>query len=130
MSETAAVIDYTNHRGERALRPIEPMRIVFGSTPWHPDPQWLLEAWDITKNALRSFALTGMPGWHPPAGATAEASLAKQLQRSMERNARMVNRLKKLADKLTEDAGSCAEEHTRECRSALESILKDEEPAW
>lgn len=59
-----------------------------------------------------------------------EDSIVRQLQRSMERNARMVNRLKKLADKLTEDAGSCAEEHARECRSAIESILKDEEPTW
>lgn len=57
-------------------------------------------------------------------------SLAKQLQRSMERNARMVNRLQRLAGKLTEDAGSFAEEHALECRLALESILKDEEPIW
>jgi len=123
MSETAVVIDYTNYRGERALRPIEPTRISFGSTPWHPDPQWLLEAWDITKNVHRTFALNGIPGWYPPAGATAEASLAKQLQRSMERNARMVNRLQKLRTSRLLIDGDLALAH-------IEAILKDEEPSW
>lgn len=120
MSETAVVIDYTNYRGERALRPIEPTRILFGSTPWHPDPQWLLEAWDITKNEHRSFALNGIPGWHMPKQATIEASIARQLQASMERNSRMVNRLQKL------------QRHTDAVwvSRSIEAILKDEEPTW
>ena len=125
MSETAVVIDYTNYRGERALRPIEPARIVFGATPWHPEKQWLLEAFDIVKNEHRSFALAGVPGWFTPNLATVEASLAKQLQGSMERNARMVTRLKKLRERLNVDDDVNAASVV-----ALDCILKDEEPTW
>lgn len=51
-----------------------------------------------------------------------DASLARQLQRSMERNARMVNRLQKLA-KTFADASS-------ETPAAIAAIIKDEEPTW
>lgn len=122
MSETAVVIDYTNYNGERARRAIEPARIVFGSTPWHPEPQWLLEAFDIVKNDHRSFALNQVHAWQPPKEATVEASLAKQLQRSMERNARMVNRLKELRAQCNdfEPRNSIIED--------LDAILNDKEP--
>lgn len=56
-------IDYTNHRGERALRKIIPKTIEFGSTEWHPTGQWLLNAWDIDKMADRSFAMNQIHSW-------------------------------------------------------------------
>lgn len=56
------VIDYTNHRGERALRRVVPQRIWFGSTPWHPEKQWLMEAFDLDRQAQRDFALTDIQG--------------------------------------------------------------------
>lgn len=128
------MIDYTNHAGVRAVREIIPLLngIRFGSTDWHHEPQWLLDAHDVGKDDMRTFAMKDIHSWAPKESASGRAmeAIARQLHRSMERNARMVNRLKKLADKLTEDAGSCAEEHARECRSAIESILKDEEPTW
>lgn len=49
-------------------------------------------------------------------------SIAKQLQRSMERNARMVNRLTKLAKTFADPAS--------ETPAAIAAILKDEEPTW
>lgn len=48
---------YTNHRGERAVRRLITERLYFGTSPWHPEPQWLLDAWDCEKQANRTFAL-------------------------------------------------------------------------
>lgn len=50
-------LTYRNWRGEVAERAIIPRRVWFGSTDWHPEPQWLLTAWDVEKNAERDFAL-------------------------------------------------------------------------
>ena len=121
MSKTAVVIDYTNHRGERARRPIEPERILFGATSWHPQEQWLLEAFDVVRGEKRLFALDHVHAWQPPKEATIDASIAKQLQASIERNARMVGRLKKLR-------GAFA--YNVDVDSAIDAILKDEEPTW
>jgi hypothetical protein len=51
------IIGYTNYRGEYAERRIIPSHIWFGKTEWHPEPQWLLHALDLDKNATRDFAL-------------------------------------------------------------------------
>lgn len=48
---------YRNHRGDVANRRIRPFRVRYGETQWHPRPQWLLECWDVEKNAARTFAL-------------------------------------------------------------------------
>ena len=53
---------YTNHRGETARRCVKIVSIYHGSTEWHPEPQWLLRAWDLDKEANRDFALSGI---HP-----------------------------------------------------------------
>lgn len=50
-------LPYKNWRGEISTRKIQPIRLEFGATEWHPEPQWLLVATDIEKNAERSFAL-------------------------------------------------------------------------
>lgn len=57
------LIDYTNHRGERAERQIIPIRIFFSYTDWHPEEQWLLAAWDVDKKADRLFALKNIHSW-------------------------------------------------------------------
>lgn len=54
---------YTNYRGETALRAIIPERLYFGSTEWHPEPQWLLEATDVEKDQSRSFAMKDVRAW-------------------------------------------------------------------
>ncbi|MGV3721359.1 MAG: hypothetical protein ACO1SX_10670 [Actinomycetota bacterium] len=59
----SVVIDYTNWRGERAKREILPFRLWFGSNDWHPEPQWLLDAWDAEKDELRIFAMRGIHAW-------------------------------------------------------------------
>ncbi|MEU1237895.1 hypothetical protein ABZ399_27340 [Micromonospora aurantiaca] len=52
----AVYILYRNYRGETARRYILPMRVWFGLTEWHGEPQWLLDAVDLEKDAERSFA--------------------------------------------------------------------------
>jgi hypothetical protein len=61
------VIDYANWRGERAMRRIVPTgAMFFGSNEWHKEPQWLIEALDVEKNAFRHFALSGIRSWAAP----------------------------------------------------------------
>lgn len=48
---------YKNHCGETAVRRLIPIKIYFGYTGWHPDEQWLLEAYDVGKGANRTYAL-------------------------------------------------------------------------
>lgn len=50
-------ITYRNYRGETAERRIIPRKIWFGSTEWHPERQWMMDAIDVEKNAVRSFAM-------------------------------------------------------------------------
>jgi hypothetical protein len=59
---------YTNHRGETATRRVIPQGVGFLATEWHPEPQWLLHAYDLDRGADRSFALAGISGWSPAAG--------------------------------------------------------------
>jgi predicted DNA-binding transcriptional regulator YafY len=50
-------IDYTNYKGERSVRTIRPICIWFGSTEYHKEPQFLLNALDVDKNEERDFAM-------------------------------------------------------------------------
>ncbi|WP_287206617.1 hypothetical protein [Mesorhizobium sp.] len=52
-------VHYTNWRGETSLRTITPSSVYYGSSEWHPEPQWLLTAYDHDKLAVRDFALKG-----------------------------------------------------------------------
>lgn len=63
MSEPIVTIIYTNYRKETAERKIIPKKIWFGSTEWHPEEQWLLEALDVAKNEDRNFAMKDIKSW-------------------------------------------------------------------
>jgi predicted DNA-binding transcriptional regulator YafY len=56
-------IEYTNYRGDTSVRRILPLRLWFGSTEWHPSPQWHLDASDLDKDATRSFVLSQIHSW-------------------------------------------------------------------
>jgi predicted DNA-binding transcriptional regulator YafY len=56
-------IDYVNYRGERSLRNIVPQRCYLGEVEWHPGPQWIIDAWDVDKAAVRSFAVCDIQRW-------------------------------------------------------------------
>ena len=62
-------IDFTNHKGLRAIRRVIPQEIWIGETQWHPahlhGPQWFLRAWDEDKDAERDFPMAGVHGWYP-----------------------------------------------------------------
>ncbi len=64
-SGTVVCIDYTNYRGERAIRRIRPIKIEYESNEWHEERQWLLYATDLDKeNAVRTFALENIHSWN------------------------------------------------------------------
>jgi predicted DNA-binding transcriptional regulator YafY len=65
MNSTAVIIDYTNHRGQRSMRIINPKTIVWKSSDWHSEPQWILDAWDYDKVADREFAMKDIHSWKP-----------------------------------------------------------------
>jgi len=48
---------YNNHQGKISTRTVMPISIKYISTEYHPDQQWILEAFDLDKSANRSFAL-------------------------------------------------------------------------
>jgi predicted DNA-binding transcriptional regulator YafY len=54
---------YTNHKGEVASRLVRPIRLWWGSTAWHREAQWLLEAFDLDKRATRDFAMSELRDW-------------------------------------------------------------------
>ncbi len=57
------VFRYRNHAGEVAVRRVVPYRLWYGSTEWHPQPQWLLAACDLDRQAIRDFALSDILSW-------------------------------------------------------------------
>ena len=54
------LIDYTNWRGERAVREVVPISMKFGANEWHPQEQWMMLAHDIAKDESRWFAMSGI----------------------------------------------------------------------
>lgn len=69
-------IGYTNYRGEFAVRCIVPISFWYGSTDWHPDPQWLVKAYDADKGAERDFAFKDFSALTSPASGEREAATA------------------------------------------------------
>jgi predicted DNA-binding transcriptional regulator YafY len=61
------VIDYTNHRGERSKRVIEPLaeHFHYARNDYHTEPQWLLDAFDVCKGEMRTFAVKDIHSWQP-----------------------------------------------------------------
>lgn len=51
---------YKNWKGVVSSRDIVPKRLYWGATPFHPKPQWILTAWDESKQDYRDFALKDM----------------------------------------------------------------------
>ena len=58
------VLDYTNYRGERSLRRVQPLGgLAWSASPEHEEPQWLLECWDLDKQAHRTYAMADIHSW-------------------------------------------------------------------
>lgn len=51
---------YVNYRGESSIRNVNPRGVRFGTSEWHKEPQWLMEAWDLDRREKREFAMKDM----------------------------------------------------------------------
>lgn len=49
---------YVNHSGVLMIRSVVPLRIFFGTSLYYTEPQWLMEAFDLDRNANRTFAMS------------------------------------------------------------------------
>lgn len=56
-------INYTNWQGETRDRIIKPLSMFFGSTDYHKEKQWLLNAYDLEKKATRTFSMKDIHKW-------------------------------------------------------------------
>ena len=50
---------YKNYRGEIAVRKFIPLRLRFGESEYHTGKQYFLEVYDVEKEDLRTYALSG-----------------------------------------------------------------------
>jgi len=50
-------VKYKNWQGEISIRTIIPQNIYYGNTEYHKEDQWLLEVWDVEKDAPRTYAM-------------------------------------------------------------------------
>ena len=66
MTSVRVTFTYKNHRGETSTRLVVPIMIAFGTTMFHSKPQWLLHAWDVNKEAERTFAMKDIKDWEVP----------------------------------------------------------------
>lgn len=56
--QTPMTFTYKNWRGEVATRTALPVgTLERKATEFHPEPQWIMRAWDYEKQAYRDFAL-------------------------------------------------------------------------
>ncbi len=63
MDKKIVSIVYTNWKGVTSERNIIPKNIFWGSTEWHKEEQWLLNAFDVDKQEDRAFALKDITSW-------------------------------------------------------------------
>ncbi len=63
--QRAVVIDYTDNTGSRAKRPVLPVKVWYGVTIHHPQPQWFLRALCLERKVDRDFALKDIASWAP-----------------------------------------------------------------
>lgn len=54
---------YRNYKGKESWRKVIPKYLRHGSSSWHKEPQWLLKAHDIEKDAEREFAVKDILEW-------------------------------------------------------------------
>ncbi len=62
--EKQVKILYTNWKGVTSYRNIIPLNVEFKSTEWHKEEQWILNAFDVDKQADRGFALKDIKEWN------------------------------------------------------------------
>lgn len=71
---------YRNWRGEIGERRAIPIGVWFSSTEWHPEPQWLLRAYDCDKRETRDFAMRDIGAMQAAMPAPAGVSFQDRVQ--------------------------------------------------
>lgn len=51
---------YHNFRDEVRYRYIKPLATFYGTSRWHPEPQWLMQVWDVEKQGSRTFSMVSI----------------------------------------------------------------------
>ncbi len=74
MKEEVTIL-YTNWKGETEYYTILPTNIWYGSTLYHPQPQWLLTAYVPAKRDTRDFALDSLKAWNVTPSLQQEGSI-------------------------------------------------------
>jgi predicted DNA-binding transcriptional regulator YafY len=59
------VIDYTNWRGVRRERVVQPVSFHFETNAYHKGVQWLMYAYDIGQREYKMFAMANVHAWRP-----------------------------------------------------------------
>jgi len=54
---TSIKVKYKNWKGEIGIRNIIPKQIHYGSTNYHKENQWLMDVFDVDKDAQRTYAI-------------------------------------------------------------------------
>jgi predicted DNA-binding transcriptional regulator YafY len=58
--------EYVNHRDEAATRTVTPIKVLFVSSgSYGYENEWVLEAYDHDREALRTFAMRKIENWRP-----------------------------------------------------------------
>lgn len=63
-NEQIVTILYTNYKGKTSIRKVIPKEITFTHNEWHKEDQWLMLAFDIDKQADRTFAMKDIKCWY------------------------------------------------------------------
>jgi len=50
-------VKYKNWKGEISIRTIVPVFIYYSHTDFHKEDQWLMDVWDVDKDAERTYAM-------------------------------------------------------------------------
>jgi len=50
-------VKYKNYQGITSIRTIIPQKIYYGSTDYHKENQWLMDVFDVDKDAPRTYAM-------------------------------------------------------------------------
>lgn len=50
-------VKYKNWQGNISIRNIIPQNIYYGNTQFHKEDQWLMNVWDVEKDAQRTYAM-------------------------------------------------------------------------
>lgn len=59
-SGRAYFFEFTNFRGETSFRHVIARGLRWGSTPWHKDTQFFFDGFDLDKQEVRSFPISGI----------------------------------------------------------------------